>query len=287
MTKIMQTLHRWGPLDLSEINHRLERAFDASSDSLKRNIQNDLKFLRDEGEIVTYYYDKFGNFISSELPPTGDSFYRIKWQTRENEHYQLSGLKELEQFKGSLLFNEEALTRIEIRQGIAKTDPAKRILYFELNHEMYHLSIQAPARDDQRKLFFEVGIGRLGNDTFAQYQWPDDQNTPKAVLTLQDPFLSTLDNPMAPPISLRFYTNGTIDLLDHSNKNKPQSAEISQTHLQKILTDLTFFRDQTKTKHWTDTQNSREEFETFEGSRQALKAPLVIRVQERSGFILD
>ncbi len=284
----MQTLHRWGPLDISELNLRLEKAFSAPADSLKRNIQNDLKFLRDEDELVTYYYDKFGNFLSTDFPPDEDSFYRMKWQTRENESYKISGLKELELFKGSLIFNDPATPMLEIRQGVAKHTPGTNFFYFELNHDLYHLRIERPAQDNQKTKFFELGIGRIGTDNFADYKWSEAEGQAKALLTLQDPFLSVVDDPQKPPLSIYFYSDGTFDLLDHSNRNSPQSVEMSTEQMHKILTDLTFFKDQTKTKHWTDSQMIEEEEQGSQvGARENLKAPFLIKIQNRSGFILN
>jgi len=283
----MQTLHRWGPLDLAELNSRLEVSFNAEPDSLKRNIQNDLKFLRDEGELVTYYYDKFGDFISMDLPPTGDAFYRMKWQTRENESYQISGLKELELFKGSLFLNPQAVPILEVRQGIGAQAPDKRLVYFELNHELYHLCISCPAKTSEKRKFLELGIGRTGSSSFKDHQWSTEIETAQVLLTLQDPYLSAIEAVEKPPIALSFFSDGAIDLTHNTNKNLPKSTEITEKQKQAILSDLTFFRDQTKTKHWTDTKALAADDGLKEGSRKNLMGPFILKIQDRSGFIVS
>ena len=54
-----------------------------------------------------------------------------------------------------------------------------------------------------------------------------------------------------------------------------------------ILTDLSFFKDQTKTKHWTELAQAKEQTNFQDGTQVNQKSPFLVKIQDRSGFIIS
>ncbi len=286
LSKIMQILDRWGPIDTSEVTQHLAMIFGVDESEIKRNVQNDLKFLRDEGDAIPYYYDKLGNFLGENNPPEDGSFFKVQWQSAEKKDLKVSGLGELRNYKGDLLCSESFDKNISIRQGKGVSTPGVKYFYFDLNHELFHIALKFDYFDQSKDDLLHIGIGRSSTDriTPKQYAPMKDLAAPGLLISLKDPFLSTLEEGELPPFLLTIHKDQSVSLKSHQNKNPLQSLEVDEQQVQKTLSELTFFKDKTKTQHWTDLNTEEENF--IEGERSFLQTPLLIKIKSYSGFIL-
>lgn len=289
LNKILQTLERWAPLEASEVSQHLAIIFSVDENEIKRNVINDLKFLRDEGELVALYYDKHGMLISHDIEPA-DSFYRIKWQLRSSIENLISGSNEVKKYQAFLQTTAGIEDRIKIRAGIAKETLVNHFLYFELNNELYHLSIPKEAFLNEMTPCFILGLTRTKN-SYPQKLSSDFELLEKAypktsclLMSFNDPFISSFDTEA--PITLIFHLNESITFLNELNKNSVETLEIPKGQAANLLSYLSFFKDKTQTQHWTDLK--REQGQDFiTGDFQQIRAPFLFRIKETSGFIIQ
>ncbi len=282
----MQILDRWGPIDTSEVTQHLATIFSVEESEIKRNVQNDLKFLRDEGDAIPYYYDKLGNYLGENSPPEDGTFFKVQWQSAEKKDLKVSGLGELRSYKGDLICSDSFDKNISIRQGKGTATPGVKYFYFDLNHELFHIALKFEYFDQSKDDLLHIGIGRSQSDKLSpkQYAPMKDLAAPSLLLSLNDPFLSSLEDGELPPVLITIHKDQTVSLKSHQNKNPLQSLEVDEQHVQKTLTELTFFKDKTKTQHWTDINSADENF--IQGERSYVQTPLLIKIKSYSGFIL-
>lgn len=282
----MQILDRWGPIETSEVTQHLSIIFGVEESEIKRNVQNDLKFLRDEGDAIPYYYDKLGNYLGENTPPEDGTFFRVQWQSAEKKELKISGLGELRNYKADLYCSEPFDKNITIRHGKGTPIPGVKYLYFDLNHELFHIAMKFDYFDQSKDDLLHIGIGRSPSDriTDRQYTALKTLAAPSLLLSLKDPFLSSLEDGELPPFLITIHKDQSVSLKSHQNKNPMHSLEVNQQQLEKTLTELTFFKDKTKTQHWTDLSTSEEPF--IQGERSYLQTPLLIKIKSYSGFIL-
>jgi len=286
LSKIMQILDRWGPIDTSEVTQHLAIMFGVKENEIKRNVQNDLKFLRDEGDAIPYYYDKHGNYLGENGPPEDGTFFRIQWQAAEKKNLKISGLGELRNYKGDLFCSAPFDKKISIRQGKGTSIPGVKYLYFDLNHELFHIAMTFDYFDQSKDNLLHIGIGRSPSDriTEKQYMALKGLAAPSLLLSLKDPFLSSLEDGELPPFLITLHKDQSVSLKSYQNKNPMQSLEVNEKELEQTLSQLTFFKDKTKTQHWTDLSTSEQAF--IQGERSYLQTPLLIKIKSYSGFIL-
>lgn len=290
LTKIIQVLERWAPLESTEVSTHLANLFGVSEDDIKRNVVNDLKFLRDEGELCALYYDKYGNLISEDLEPDDISFYRMKWQLREQIDNRISGSLEINKYQSFITTDSKLESTMRIRQGIGKENEIYHYFYFELNHELYHLNIPKAAFKESNEPYFCLGLTRTSGsypkelkEDFELFQ-KTHPGLSCALLSYNDPFISGFD--FTAPITIVFHLNGRIALLNKENKNTVETLPLPQGEVSNLLSNLTYFRDSTQTQHWTEIK--KEEENTFlEGDLFDLKPPFLFRLKKTSGFILS
>ncbi len=286
LSKIMQVLDRWGPIDTSEVTQHLAKIFDVEEAEIKRNVQNDLKFLRDEGDAIPYYYDKLGNFLGENAPPEDGTFFKVQWQSAEKKDLRISGLGELRRFKGDLQCSEAFEKNVSIRYGKGVPTPGIKYLYFDLNHELFHIALKFDYFDQTKEDLLHIGLGRSSTDRITEklYAPMNTLAAPSILLSLKDPFLSSLEDGELPPFLITIHKDQSISLKSHQNKNPLHSLEVNDEQVQKTLSELTFFKDKTKTQHWTELNTENENF--ILGDRSFLKSPLLIKIKSYSGFIL-
>jgi len=286
LSKIMQVLDRWGPIDTSEVTQHLSKIFGVAESEIKRNVQNDLKFLRDEGDAIPYYFDKLGNFLGESAPPEDGTFFKVQWQSAEKKDLKISGLGELRRFKGDLVCSSAFEKNISIRYGKGTPTPGIKYFYFDLNHELFHIALKFDYFDQTKEDLLHIGLGRSSTDKVTEklYSPMKELAAPSILLSLKDPFLSSLEEGELPPFLITIHKDQSVTLKSHQNKNPLQSSEVDEEHVQKTLSELTFFKDKTKTQHWTDINTDDDSF--IQGDRSFLKTPLLIKIKSYSGFIL-
>lgn len=286
LSKIMQILDRWGPIETSEVTQHLAKIFGVEEHDIKRNVQNDLKFLRDEGDAIPYYYDKLGNYLGENGQPEDGIFFRVQWQSAEKKDLKISGLGELRTYKGDLFCSDPFDKNISIRHGKGVSIPGVKYLYFDLNHELFHVAMKFDYFNQSKDDLLHIGIGRSPSDRITEkhYMALKGLAEPGLLLSLKDPFLSSFEDGVLPPLQITLHKDQSVSLKSHQNKNPIQSLEVNQTQLDKMLTELTFFKDKTKTQHWTDLNTTDQTF--IQGERSYLQTPLLIKIKSYSGFIL-
>ena len=286
LSKIMQILDRWGPIETTEVCSHVAKAFGVNESDIKRNVQNDLKFLRDEGDAYPSYFDKFGNLVAEFDPPAEGVFFKTSWQSTEKKDLKISGLGELRRFKGDLMCSPSFEKNIQIRQGRGADNPGIKLLYFELNHELFHLALSFDFFDNTKDDLLHIGLGRSSKERINEKQFsPMDQfSAPSCLLSLKDPYLSSFEEGELPPFIITVHKDQTISVKCHQNKNPIKSKEISKEEAEDTLTELTFFKDKTKTQHWTDIKVEDKDF--LSGEQSYLNSPLLLKVKDYSGFIL-
>lgn len=286
LSKIMQVLDRWGPIDTSEVTQHVAQIFGVSESEIKRNVQNDLKFLRDEGDAIPYYYDKLGNFLGENAPPEDGTFYKVQWQTSDKKDLRISGLGELRRFKGDLKSSPSFEKNISLRTGKGTPTAGVKYFYFDLNHELFHIALKFDYFDQTKEDLLHIGIGRSPSDKVTEklFEPLKALAAPSLLLSLKDPFLSSLEEGELPPFLLTIHKDQSVSLKSHQNKNPIHSLEVDHDQVQKTLSELTFFKDKTKTQHWTDLNTQDQEF--VAGERSFLRTPLLFKIKSYSGFIL-
>ncbi|MCR9206313.1 MAG: hypothetical protein NXH75_17155 [Halobacteriovoraceae bacterium] len=289
LTKIVQVLERWAPLDSAEVTQHLCQIFDADEGDLKRNVGNDLKFLREEGEIIPLYFNKLGKLISVDLEPEGEAFYRIKWQLKESATQMISGANLLSQFQCFIECSDHLENDVRLKQGIGKSPQDFIYFYFDLNHELYHFQLpRAPHSElqDKGESYLAISIARTTSQKenrqkdfqALQNLYPD---LPCLLLYFNDPFLSSFES--QPPITLLFKKGGDLELINEANKNEVESLEIPQSKASDLLSYLQVFRNQTQTQHWTELK-AEESFRV--GSQRSIASPFIFRIKETTGFVV-
>ncbi|CAM9899639.1 unnamed protein product [Chrysoparadoxa australica] len=289
LTKIVQVLERWAPLDTNEITTHLSNIFGVEESELKRNVGNDLKFLREESEIIPLYFNKLGKLVSVDIEPDGEIFYRIKWQLRESSTEMISGAHLLSQFQCYINCSEDLESEVKLKQGLGKSPEDFIYFYFDLNHELYHFQFpRAPHSDlsDKDQAYFALAICRSNESEEKRAQdflrlKKDYPDISLALLSFQDPFLSAYDEEI--PILLLFRKGGTISFLADANKNTVESIEIQNEVASNLLNYLQFFRNRTQTQHWTEIKSDNG-FNV--GSREDLHPPFLFRIKETTGFVV-
>jgi hypothetical protein len=282
----MQILDRWGPIDTSEVTQHLAQIFGVEESEIKRNVQNDLKFLRDEGDATPLYYDKLGNFLGENAPPEDGSYFKVQWQSSEKKDLKISGLGELRRFKGDLICSPSYEKNLSIRYGKGPPTPGIKYFYFDLNHELFHIALQFDYFDQSKDDLLHIGLGRSSSDSISDklYAPMKELDAPSILLSLKDPFLSTLEEGELPPFLITIHKDQSVSLKSHQNKNPLHSLEVTEEQVHKTLSELTFFKDKTKTQHWTDLNTNDDLF--IEGARNFLQGPVLIKIKSYSGFIL-
>lgn len=288
--KIIQILERWAPLETSEVSQSLAHIFDISEAEIKRNVSNDLKFLRDEGELIPLYFNKFGELISREIEPEDGSFYRIKWQLRNQDGQHISGAHELNRYSSFIMASEDLQSKVYIRQGLGKSPQDWHFLYFDLNNELYHLAIPRSAvSSSDDTVEYAIGLCR------SQSQYPENlkrdftsfaNSAPgksHILISLKDPFISSMD--AQAPIVIELMNNGAFNVSGTANKNSLEFIELPNSKAEDLLRYLSLFKDQTQTTHWTDMKEA-DGLNYREGSGKNLMAPLLLRIKESSGFLI-
>ncbi len=292
LTKIIQVLERWAPMEGAEVAQHLAHIFNVDESEIKRNVINDLKFLRDEGELSTLYFNKHGDLISQDLEPE-DSFYRVKWQLREHKDQLISGAQELLGFDTHVIADESLKDQMSIRAGVglalAQEGEHLHGLYFECNHEIYHLSV--PKRPQRPGGLPTLGLAICR--TKAQYpkdmakdfetlknSYPD---VPFIMISFNEPFLSSFE--LEAPLVLLFNHNDTVTFFNELNKNPVETLEIPSSQANNLLSYLSFFRDRTQTRHWTELK--KEQGKDYQkGNLKDLELPIVFRLKTNTGFLL-
>ncbi len=289
LNKILQILERWAPLEASEVSQHLAQIFSVEESEIKRNVTNDLKFLRDEGELIALYYDKYGHLISHDIEPE-DSFYRIKWQLRSSLENLISGANEVKKYQVYLKTTSGIEDSINIRSGLGKDPLVNHYIYFELNNELYHLSFPKNPFRDQLVPYFIFALTRTKSSYPQNLELDFDllekayPKVPALLMSFSDPFISSFDTEA--PIILIFHENQSITFLNEHNKNAVETLEIPEGQAMNLLSYLSYFKDKTQTQHWTELK--REEGRDFvTGNNKAIKAPFLFRVKETSGFIVQ
>lgn len=288
--KIIQTLERWAPLESSEVSHNLANLFGVDEQEIKRNVVNDLKFLRDEGELIALYYDKFGKLLSKEIEPEDGQFYRLKWQLRSQDGQSISGGQELAQYSSYIVASEDIQQKIIIRQGTGTNQDDWNYFYFDLNNDLYHLAIPKVVFAKSTQVEFALALCRtqgsypknIEND-FVDFcsKYP---NVPCILMSLKEPFLSSYDQ--EPPVIIEFLKDGSLNISGDANKNSLQFLELPQGKAEDLLKYLSLFRDKTQTTHWSDLKKE-DGLEFSEGKGFGLKAPLLLRLKESTGFLIN
>ena len=287
--KIIQTLERWAPLEVSEISQNLAISFGVEESDIKRNVNNDLKFLRDEGEVTALYFNKFGKLVSREIEPEDESFYRIKWQLREQGVTNISGAHELNRYSGHIQATPELEQKLKIRKGLGKNAEDWNYFYFDLNNELHHLAIPKQPLGSSQKVSLALGLCRTKSTYPKEYGRDfiffsaNYLTIPHVLISFKDPFISSMDSEA--PIAVEFLENGRFNIKDNSNKNPLQFLEVPQGKAKNLLTYLSLFRDQTQTTHWTDLK--REEGLVYKGgSGIHLNGPILLRLKETTGYLI-
>lgn len=290
LTKIMQTLERWAPMETSEVTQHLSEIFGVPDSELKRNVLNDLKFLRDEGELTSLYFDKFGKLVSQEIEPEDLQYYRIKWDLKNDDISSVSGYKEIRNFQSHIMVSEPFKDSIKVRKGLGSNPQEFHYFYFELNHEIYHINLPKSPITQKDEPYLILSLTRTSS------QYPETLKSdfkklealypsiPLCLLSFNNPFISSIEDEA--PITLFLQTNGLISIQSQKNKNLVEYLEIPEGKAKAMLKYLTFFKDKTQTQHWTKIQE--KELEGFlTGDNENLKKPILLRVKENSGFILS
>lgn len=288
LSKILSIVERWGPISSAEIIQKLSALYSVAEKELRRNVQNDLKFLRDEGELVQNYYDKFGKFIGDEVEIDEDdqSYKTIKWQTIENRLNLIPGLTELKKYHADLITLPDNQDILSIKSGKKRIDFAIFAFYFELNHELYHLEIDLSTFPNSPDSLFQlilVRSGRYGSDLLKILK---QEPLPSAILVLNDPYLSALTNKPLGPLKISLHKSGKVHITDFGTKNPITHCTLEPHERDELLSRLTFHKNQTKTQHWSELKQS-EEKKYNEGSANNISTPCLIRVRNYSGFILS
>lgn len=289
LTKIVQVLERWAPLDSGEITQHLCQIFDTDETELKRNVSNDLKFLREEDEIIPLYFNKLGKLISIDLEPESETYYRIKWQLKDSTTQMISGANLLSQFQCHIHCSEVIENEVRLKEGIGKSPENFVYFYFDLNHELYHFQLpRAPHSDllDKDDPYLVISMARSNSNpdfrekefSVLQAQYP---TLPCLLLYFNDPFLSSFEG--EPPLTLIFKKGGAIEFLNEGNKNSVESLEIPQSKASDLLNYLQFFKNKTQTQHWTDL---KEEEKFLIGNQRSLSSPFIFRIKETTGFVV-
>lgn len=288
LSKIVQVLERWAPLETSEVTAHLSLIFDIPENDLKRNVLNDLKFLRDEGELIALYYNKFGKLESIDLEPEDGSYYKIKWQFAQTQEQLISGASELAQFQTHIQATPGFEDLIKVRKGIGQNSLEFFYFYFEVNHELYHLTIPKAPGAPKDTPYFHLAISRTSSQypqSMAQdFKKIQTQDIPLIFLSFNNPFISSFD--AISPLKLTFRLNGSVSFESSQNKNTIQFREIQAEKLKGLLESLTFFKDQTQTQHWTQI-SKKEENDYLTGDKDNLKAPVIFKIKDTAGFILQ
>lgn len=292
LTKIIQVLERWSPIESSEVAQHLANIFAVDEQEIKRNVINDLKFLRDEGEVTSLYYDKHGHLISKEVEPD-DVFYRVKWQLKGQEEEQVSGALETARFDTYIEADPSLINQVQIRQGLGSSlsSPSEDnfTLYFEINHEIYHLSL--PKRPMALGGTPSLGLALCR----SKPQYPKTMKAdfeilkssypevPFVLISFNEPFISSFETEA--PLTLLFTGTNKVTFLNESNKNPVETLEVPSGQAQNLLQYLNFFRDKTQTKHWTDIK--KEEGRDYRtGNMIDSTLPILFRLKSTSGFLL-
>lgn len=292
LSKIIQVLERWAPIESSEVAQHLADIFGVDENEIKRNVVNDLKFLRDEGELIPLYFDKHGRLLGELIEPE-DTFYRVKWQLKGQEAQSISGAQELIKFESYIEADEALRDKVSIRQGLDKAlsegSQDFHTLYFEINHEIYHLKIP---RIPQR--FKEIPIlglalcrsrsgypGQIKEDfEIVKSSYP---KIPFVLMSFNEPFLSSFE--LDAPLTLLFTQDNKVTFLNEVNKNPVEYLEIPPSQAKNLLSYLNFFRDKTQTRHWTDVKKEQgKDYQT--GDAEDLNLPLLFRLKSTSGFLI-
>lgn len=288
--KILQTLERWAPLETSEVSQNLANIFAVEESEIRRNVVNDLKFLRDEGELIPLYYNKFGELISKEIEPEDGTFYRVKWQLRSQEGQTISGSHELSQYGSFINASKEIREKLSIRQGMGNNPCDWYYFYFDLNNELYHLAIPKDVISSSNETKVVIGLCRsqptYPNDlerdfNFLSIKYP---HASCILISFKEPFLSSADGHI--PITIEFSCSGKIHLNGQENKNPLFFMELPEGKAKNLLTYLSLFRDKTQTTHWTEIKKE-EDMQYRENSGRDLCSPLLLKLKENVGFLVQ
>jgi hypothetical protein len=288
LNKIVSVVDRWGPINSTEIVKKLSAVYGVPEKELKRNVQNDLKFLRDEGELVQNYYDKFGKFIGDEAVIDEDDqrFKTIKWQTIDNRLNLIPGLSELKKYHADLITLPESQDILSVKSGKKIVDFGLFAFYFELNHELYHLEINLSTFSNSPDSLFQLIIVRAGDYGSELIKSLQQEPLPSAILVLNDPYLSAITMKPLGPLSLSFHKSGIIHIADYGTKNPITHCNIEAHERDELLSRLTFHKNQTKTQHWSELKHGNEK-KYQEGSASSIQLPCLIRVRNYTGFIVS
>lgn len=292
LSKIIQILERWAPIESSEVSQHLADIFGVDEGEIKRNVVNDLKFLRDEGEVTPLFFDKHGQFISREIEPDA-TFYRVKWQLKSLEDQWISGSQELIKFESFIEADEYLRDKVSVRQGLGpdlKQESSDfHTLYFEINHEIYHLRLpRLPQRHGDLPI---LGLALCRSRSSYPNGLKEDfeilnksyPNIPFILMSFNEPFLSSFE--LDAPLTFLFSHDHRVTFLNEINKNPVEYLEIPFSQANNLLSYLTFFRDKTQTRHWTEVKKEQgKDYQT--GDREGLTLPLLFRLKPTSGFLL-
>lgn len=287
----MQVLEHWAPLDTSEVTSHLSKLFSVPESDLKRNVGNDLKFLREEGEIIPLYFDKLGKLISLDIEPENENFYRIKWQLKESLTQMISGANLLQQLQGFVHAPEGLQGELKIRQGVGDNPQDFIYLYFELNYELYYLQIpRAPKTPSFMKTqtpYLELHLARSKDrekERIADFKKISKRNPDCAsiLFTINDPFLSSFEEEA--PIRIIFHKEGNFNFYCSENKNPVEGLILPEGKAADLLSYLQFFKNKTQTQHWTDLK--REE-DYIVGNQEEIQGPFIFRIKETTGFLIQ
>jgi len=288
LNKIVSIVDRWGPVSPSDIVQKLSAAYGVPEKELKRNVQNDLKFLRDEGELVQNYYDKFGKYIGDDttVDETDQTYKTTKWQTIDNRLNLIPGLSELKKYQANLYTLPESQDILSIKSGKKRVDFGLFGFYFELNHELYHLEIDLSTFPNTPESLFKLIIVRNGDYSNDVMKLLKSEESPCALLALNDPYLSALTHKPLGPLTLSLHKSGNFHIKDYGTKNPISHCSLEAHEKDELLSRLTFHKNQTKTQHWSELKGAQEKVYEV-GSQDNVKSPCLIRVRSYSGFILD
>lgn len=282
LSKIIEVLERWAPLETSEICQHLAIAFSVQETDLRRNVLNDLKFLLDEGELSAFYLDKHENVVSRDLPPDEGNFYKIKWLPSNWNELPISGIKVLKDLKGDFYASPSLIKSSDLKAGYKEEGQDFFKVSFELNHELHSLRFNVGAKSDRARSFLKLAIGR--GDLFAKdiRQAEDDK---QAFLSLNDPFLSAFEKNSVPPIEIEYFENRTVTIRTQ-NKNDIFIEKLSAEQLSELIKQFTFLAHKTKTQHWTELTKKKESLIPLKQA-ETFHLPLLIKTKEGSGLILS
>jgi len=282
LSKIIEVLERWAPLETSEICQHLAIAFSVQETDLRRNVLNDLKFLLDEGELSALYLDKHENIVSRDLPPDEGSFYKIKWLPSNWNELPISGIKVLKDLRGDFYSSPSLLKSCDLKVGYKEEGLDFFKVSFELNHELHSLRFNVGAKSDRARSFLKLGLGR---GYFCAHDRGQQDQEKLALLSLNDPFLSAFEKDSGAPIEIEYFENRTVTIRSR-NKNDIYIEPLSPEQLSELIKQFTFLAHKTKTQHWTELTKKKEKLSPLKQA-ETFTLPLLMKTKEGSGIILS